>query len=560
MASLSAVPCWTKLVFISFLARAALSASTTEWKQRTVYQTMTDRFARTDGSTEFPCNTTEGIYCGGTWRGTIAHLDYIQGMGFDALMISPIIQNVEGRVSYGEAYHGYWPSDLYSLNSHFGTHQDLLDLSNALHSRGMYLMMDTVINNMAYITNGSNPATNIDYSTLTPFNNSDYFHPYCKITDWNNFTNAQLCQTGDTIVALPDLFTEHSEVDTILESWIEGVVKTYSIDGIRLDAAKHVNTQFLQALGSSVDTFMTGEVLQQEVDTICDYQQNYISSMPNYPLYYAMLDGFTDGNISSLALTVEYMRRKCPDMTSLVLFSENQDIARIASMTKEAAIAKNVIAFTLLFDGIPMIYQGQEQHLGGSAPPENREALWLSGYSTGSKFYGYIATLNKLRKHALSLGTDYVTMESQLVYQGSSEIAFKKGVEGRHVTMLLSNQGSNGRPFNLTLPVSYNAGMVVMDILNCRNHTINNEGELIVGMDKGEPRVFFPVNLLPGSGLCGYSFTNTSRPGQGIASSQVSHSHRLRAGKSTMQALLGTLLLPLVTTWLMNINLAIIPA
>lgn len=36
-----------------------------------------------------------------------------------------------------EAYHGYWPNDLYSINSHFGTPDDLRALSTALHGRGM---------------------------------------------------------------------------------------------------------------------------------------------------------------------------------------------------------------------------------------------------------------------------------------------------------------------------------------------------------------------------------------------------------------------------------------
>ena len=42
---------------------------------------------------------------------------------------------------------------------------------------GMFLMLDIVVNNMAY--NG-NP-NNIDYSTLSPFNNAGDFHPFCPI-------------------------------------------------------------------------------------------------------------------------------------------------------------------------------------------------------------------------------------------------------------------------------------------------------------------------------------------------------------------------------------------
>ncbi|KAL4938960.1 glycoside hydrolase superfamily [Aspergillus oleicola] len=318
------------------------AANLSSWKSRSIYQTMTDRFARTDSSTTHACNTTAGLYCGGTWRGTIDHLDYIQGMGFDAVMISPIIENIAGRVEYGEAYHGYWPLDLYSLNDHFGTHQDLLDLSDALHERGMYFMMDTVINNMAYMMkDGEEVPEDIDFSVLMPFNNSAYYHPYCKIQDWNNFTDAQLCQTGDTEVVLPDLYTEHTDVQNMLESWATEMISTYGVDGLRIDAAKHVNPEFLKQFGDKVDTFITGEVLQREISTICKYQDNYIASMPNYPIYYAMLDALTmadEDTTTDFYTTVEKMKAACYDVTALVSFSENHDQQRIANKTGDIAV------------------------------------------------------------------------------------------------------------------------------------------------------------------------------------------------------------------------------
>ncbi|KAL4747423.1 hypothetical protein BDW72DRAFT_15888 [Aspergillus terricola var. indicus] len=496
------------------LLSISYAATTTEWKARSIYQTMTDRFARTDGSTTHACNTTAGLYCGGTWRGTINHLDYIQGMGFDAVMISPIIENIGGRVSYGEAYHGYWPLDLYSLNDHFGTHQDLLDLSAALHERGMYLMMDTVINNMAYMTDGEDPAKNIDYSTLTPFNKSDYYHPYCKIENWNDYHDAQWCQTGDNKVALPDLYTEHKDVQDTLISWANDVVKTYSIDGLRIDAAKHVNTGFLKTFSDSVDMYVTGEVLQREVDIICNYTENYIGSVPNYPIYYSMLDAFTQGNTTSLYHQVETMKNSCRDVTTLVSFSENHDVARVPSFNDDLALAKNILTFTILFDGIPMVYQGQEQHLSGDGTPKNRQAVWLSAYNTESELYKLIAKLNKIRKHVISLGSDYLDEQTVPLYRGGSELAFSKGVEGRQIIMLLSGQGSKGDPYTLTLPVSYNAGTTVTDVLHCVNYTTigsgERTGELDVPMTKGEPRVFFPADLMEGSGLCGHSGGNVS--------------------------------------------------
>jgi hypothetical protein len=60
------------------------------WKQRSIYQVVTDRFATTDHEDCGPSDHTPTDYCGGTWQGLITKLDYIQGMGFDAVWISPV--------------------------------------------------------------------------------------------------------------------------------------------------------------------------------------------------------------------------------------------------------------------------------------------------------------------------------------------------------------------------------------------------------------------------------------------------------------------------------------
>ena len=68
-------------------------------------QLVTDRFATSDDSSP-TCNTDDRVYCGGTWQGIINKLDYIQGMGFDAIWISPIVKNIEGSTGAGESYPG----------------------------------------------------------------------------------------------------------------------------------------------------------------------------------------------------------------------------------------------------------------------------------------------------------------------------------------------------------------------------------------------------------------------------------------------------------------------
>ena len=45
-------------------------------------------------------------------------------------------------------YHGYWAQDIYSINSHLGTADDLKSLVSTAHSKGMYVMVDVVANHM----------------------------------------------------------------------------------------------------------------------------------------------------------------------------------------------------------------------------------------------------------------------------------------------------------------------------------------------------------------------------------------------------------------------------
>lgn len=75
------------------------------WRSQSVYQVVTDRFARTDLSTTASCTASQQIYCGGTWAGLINKLDYIQNMGFTAIWISPIVKQMAGNTGDGSSYH-----------------------------------------------------------------------------------------------------------------------------------------------------------------------------------------------------------------------------------------------------------------------------------------------------------------------------------------------------------------------------------------------------------------------------------------------------------------------
>jgi alpha-amylase len=239
-------------------------------------QLLTDRFAL-EGGGNTPCITDYRKYCGGSYRGIIEKLDYIQDLGFDAIWISPIVANIEGVTVYGEAFHGYWAQDIYSLNPHFGSEEDLLALSNALHERDMYLMVDIVVNHFGPPVNSSTP-----YASFRPFNKPTHFHPYCIITDYNNQTDVEQCWLGDDKVGLADANTENPFVVKTYYSWIRHLTQKYDIDGLRIDTVKHVRKDFWPAFSTLSGVYTVGEVYHGDTAYVKDYTCQYlVTSLPS---------------------------------------------------------------------------------------------------------------------------------------------------------------------------------------------------------------------------------------------------------------------------------------
>jgi len=164
-------------------AASAIAGNTEDWKKRNIYQLLTDRFANPDSQSN--CQNL-GNYCGGNYKAAINQLDYVKDMGFDAVWISPIVDNIEG------GYHGYWAANWEKTNSHFGTDQDLKDFVQAAHNKGIWVMVDVVANHVGPIGN--------DFSQIYPLNKSEHYHNNCDI-DWNNQYSVEHCR----LAGLPDL-------------------------------------------------------------------------------------------------------------------------------------------------------------------------------------------------------------------------------------------------------------------------------------------------------------------------------------------------------------------
>ncbi|RDX40957.1 glycoside hydrolase family 13 protein [Lentinus brumalis] len=482
-----------RLLTASLLATSALAATAAEWQNRTIYQLVTDRFATPDGSGP-PCDTGDRKYCGGTWKGIISKLDYIHDLGFDAVWISPVVANLEGNTTDGQAYHGYWTQDINSLNSKFGTADDLKALSAALHNRSMYLMVDVVVNHM--VSNSDPP----DYSNFTPFSKASNFHPECFITDYTNQTDVEQCWLGDKDVPLADLNTEADDVVSSLNSWIKSLVSDYAIDGLRIDTVKHVRKDFWPGFVSSAGVFTIGEVLHEEPSYLAPYTK-VMDSLLDYPAWFTLTAAFRNntGNLTALATTVWQSQASYLSGELMVgSFLENHDQPRFQSLTQDSSLIKNAMTWPFVQDGIPILYYGQEQGYTGGGDPSNREALWYSGYIEDKPLVTHVKILNEARRLAIAANTSFLTTAALLYAVSESTLAVSKPP----LLALLTNVGNiSTAATTWNVPdAGYPANEVLVDVLTCNKVTADKSGGVLVHASSGEPQVLLPTSALSASG------------------------------------------------------------
>ncbi|TRM69341.1 glycoside hydrolase family 13 protein [Schizophyllum amplum] len=474
------------------LAGAAFAASADDWRSRSIYQVIVDRFALEDGSNG-ACNPNDAVFCGGSWNGLKNKLDYIQGMGFSAIWISPVGRALDNTTAYGQGYHGYWPTSYTDLNSHFGNEDDLKSLSQAVHDRGMYLMVDVVVNHFA-----SWGDSNVPFSSFSPLNAENMFHSKCYITDWSNQEMAEQCWMGDSNVPLPDVNTENDQVVGLLKDYVSNLVTKYSIDGLRLDAAKSIRKDFWPDFCGAAGVYCTGEAWFNGVEQLCPYQ-DYMDSVHNYVMQPYAVNAFKSASsdaISSLANVMNSLASSCKDATLLTSFMENHDNARMGAVTSDMARLKTFAAITVFSGGVPTVYYGQEQAFKGASDPNNREPLWTSGYATGSdKLYDYFNTLNTLRNFLVK-DSSFASAQAQYTALSGSVLQIEKS----GLRVLLANTGS-GQDSSVTVG-GWSANESLVDALGCTHVTADGSGNAHVTVKGGLPVALYPESKLSGLGLC----------------------------------------------------------
>ena len=461
------------LVLISLcLLSFCQSHSASEWKSRTIYQILTDRFASPGSESWEPCQDLTK-YCGGNYNGLIEQLDYIQDMGFDAIWISPFLLNL------GDDYHGYAFLDLYQLNPNFGTTEDLNNFISAAHSRDIWVMLDVVGNHVAPVDE--------TYDLINPFNESSYYHPKCQIEDWNDQEEVENCRLAN----LPDLDQNNSFVRSTLLEWVGSLKDTYDFDGLRIDTIPEVHPDFWSEFSQAAGMYTVGEVLNGDIQYVSQYQQ-YMDGVLSYPLYYTMRDVFifqkSMREIEELLGPDGSMYEFFGDVTLLGTFIDNHDNSRFLYTQSDYVQYKNGLTMTLTTVGIPIIYYGSEQGYNGGDDPNNRESMWPN-YNRDHELYVFIQALVRVRK------TYKLHTQEQVQRFASDDFySFSRG----NVLVCLTNAGANGNIVTYTItyiPETYYNGMKLCNALQGDGNTdcvTVADSSINVIMSGGLPKVYVP--------------------------------------------------------------------
>jgi glycosidase len=161
------------LAFLLLLLCCSDIAAQVDFRKETIYFLLTPRFYDGDSTNNAPnewCSYIPGVNNANitdpkdvTWRGDfkglIQKLDYIKDMGFTAIWINPVVQNRSPL-----DYHGYHAWDFTKIDTRLespgATFQDLI---NAVHAKGMKLVLDIVTNHSSRY--GINGVAELKYNT-----------------------------------------------------------------------------------------------------------------------------------------------------------------------------------------------------------------------------------------------------------------------------------------------------------------------------------------------------------------------------------------------------------
>lgn len=374
--------------------------------------------------------TNKGYYHGGDIEGLSNKLPYIKKLGVTAIWLAPIYKN---KVLQGPphddstGYHGYWTTDFYQVDPHFGTNEEFKNFVIKAHNIGLKVYLDTIINHTADIIKieqcqtleepykycpyqyfaDSSEGDNNRYRPII-FPNEPVKNPP-ELNDpilYNNRGDSNWYGEGSVygdFSGLDDLDTTNPKVLKLMLEIHKFWISEFGIDGFRIDTVRHVNDsfwhqflpeiyQFAESIGKK-NFYIFGESAYPEVELLASYQKRSgFTHLLDFPFSRSSIDFLTEKisghEFQNIFAADNVYKGGEKTVRQFPTFISNHDHGRIGhflykedSFSQKVIEQKTILANVLLFTvrGVPTIYYGDEQgFVGDGWDKDAREDMFPS--------------------------------------------------------------------------------------------------------------------------------------------------------------------------------------
>ena len=339
---------------------------------RRFYQIFVDRFNKEDNfnpriNIKWGDKITSSSIAGGTLKGVINKLNYIESLNINALYLTPI--------SEAKTNHKYDTVDYFQVAHDFGSDEDLKTLVEELHRRKMIILLDGVYNHVS--------------RHFFAFEDVKKYGRNSKYYDWFYIEGDKVDMKKGNYEAfgigkfLPRLNLNNVDVQDYIIEAAKHYVVNFNIDGYRLDVSDEIPHSFWIRLKNELrkikdDIVLLGENWHDAHAFLNDGFE--FDSIMNYAFTRDVLDYVAHEKIDAEKfknrLVSNYFRYKTPVNYNLLNLLSSHDIPRFYSECKEDK-DKLFIGYALLYTciGVPCLYYGDEIGLTGLADPNNRKCF-----------------------------------------------------------------------------------------------------------------------------------------------------------------------------------------
>ncbi len=400
-------------------------ASPEDWRDELFHFVLMDRFARAGKIRTHGDQNSGTSRHGGNIRGAIEQLDYLKGAGVTTLLLSPVNQNLP------ESYHGYAPVHLMAIDPHMGTMADFKELVNEAHKRGMKVVLDWVLNHSGPVfeykegsqwrgLDGQPKEIGEWTETLKPSELMDAKH-FTRRGVIDTWSDPEQATHGDFPPNYRHYASDKKETGDLLIHIAKWWVQETDIDGLRVDAVRHIAPGFVPRFSKEIKAFaaslgkknffLVGEnSTGVDAELLPHVTKDGLDSAFNYPAYrretYAQ-----HGKAPTRALEDSLHRTfqaLGPLAGRLMRFIDLHDVYRFLRLGEPEAQLHVALAYLLFSLGIPMTYYGTEQgfrqdtdRLDPEGPdhpadPGNRADQW-GKHDVENSTYKFLAKLSQVR-------------------------------------------------------------------------------------------------------------------------------------------------------------------